>query len=330
MTKNFLDLEVPYGLHPLGYMVRAEEAERDVQYLCPGCEEPLVFRAGEYKVKHFSHKANTQCTGESIIHKTAKLLIVQTINNQADPQKRRPIKIQTTCVCCNSEAIKSLPYDMFTSVYEEKSIGGYICDVVAQKNNEDILAIEILFSHHVDENKAKKLKIRWVELSAESVLLNPHYWQPTQYKLRPALCEKCENHIVKLNEIIAKFNHEPCPAAIYKDPTKGEYLAEIEKCFSCKQEIPVYWWDGVPFCQNKPPEPKPRTINFKFSKTYQGLYWANTCPNCNATQGDNFLFLGVNGRKPVFKGLPLKDTEGMKQARSDSMKSVINHMLRNI
>ena len=71
MTKNFLDLEVPYGLHPLGYMVRAEEAERDVQYLCPGCEEPLVFRAGEYKVKHFSHKANTQCTGESIIHKTA-------------------------------------------------------------------------------------------------------------------------------------------------------------------------------------------------------------------------------------------------------------------
>lgn len=329
MSKEFLDLEVPYGLHLHGYLVRADEAERQIQYLCPECKQPLVFRAGEYNVKHFAHNANALCTRESIIHKTAQMLIAQTIRDQADFQKRRPINIQTTCVCCDLDVTRPLPHDMFTDVCIEKYVGDYRCDVVAQRDDKDILAIEILFSHKVGEIKAKNLKIRWVELEAEAVLLNPHYWQPTQYKLKPALCEQCENHINKLNEIIAKFNHEPCSAAIYKDPTKGPYLAEIEICFSCKQEVPVYWWNGVVFCQKNPPEPKPRTINFKYSKSYQGSYWANTCANCNATQGDNFLFLGVDGRKPVFEGLPIQYTEEMKQARSDSMKSVISHMFRN-
>lgn len=82
MGKEFLDLEVPYGLHPDGYLEKAEDARKGLNYLCPECEEPLVFRAGEYMVKHFAHKANTNCSGESIIHKTAKMLIAQTIRDQ--------------------------------------------------------------------------------------------------------------------------------------------------------------------------------------------------------------------------------------------------------
>ena len=144
MGKEFLDLEVPYGLNPDGYLERAEDALKGFDYVCPECEEPLVFCAGEYMVKHFRHKANTHCTGESIIHKTAKLLIAQTIRDQADSLKRRPINIQTVCVCCDSDANTTLPHDMFTDVCVEKYVGDYKCDVVAQRDDKDILAIVLI------------------------------------------------------------------------------------------------------------------------------------------------------------------------------------------
>lgn len=329
MTKNFLDLEIPYGLHPQGYLIRADEAEKQVQYYCPACEKPLVFRAGEYMVKHFAHMVNTQCSGESIIHKTAKMLIAQAISEQADATKKRTLNLQCTCKCCNSEFVKQLPHGTFTSSHEEKSVGNYICDLVAQKEGQDVLAIEIFHTHKVDNIKAKNLSLHWIELSAESVLNNPYYWQPTQVNLKVTVCEKCKKHIRKLKLILNKWNVGEYPAAIFKDPSRSLYLAEIETCFKCKQEIPVFWWNGVPFCESAPPEPKPKTIAFKYSKSYEGSYWANTCANCGATQGDNFLFLGFNKKLPIFKSLPLRETKEMKQAGKNDMDNVIKYMLRN-
>ncbi|WP_457552592.1 hypothetical protein [Desulfobacula sp.] len=87
-----------------------------------------------------------------------------------------------------------------------------------------------------------------------------------------------------------------------KEPVTAKYVAGVETYFKCKNEIPVFWWDGIPFCQEEPPDPKPKTIKLKYSKKYGGSYWANTCANCGMTQGDNFLFLFENG--PLF-GLPV-------------------------
>ena len=327
MGKDLLDLEVPYGLRSDGYLEKAGDAHKIFNYLCPECEEPLVLRAGEHKIKHFAHKANTNCSSESIIHKTAKMLIAQIIRDQADILRRQPLYIQCYCICCNVEISRPLPYEAFTSAQEEKPIDGYICDVVAQRNEKDVLAIEIFFTHEVDEIKAKNLPLPWIELTAESVLSNPYYWRPTQFNLKKTLCEKCKEYIKKLNSIIEKYGLEPRPAAIYRDPTKGQYLAEIETCWKCKQEIPVFWWHGIPFCQLTPPEPRPKTIKFLFVKTYGGKYWANTCANCGATQGDNFLFLG---NTPVIKGLPIMETREMQLAKIEQdesrAKSIVDMM----
>lgn len=330
MNKNFLDLEVPYGLHPKGYLVRADEADKETEYLCPQCESGLLLRAGEYMVRHFAHKVDKSCDGESIIHKTAKMLIAEVIRDQSNVNKRKPIRIQHHCTCCNEEKVTLLPYETFTSAYEEKIIGDYKCDVVAQKDDIDKLVIEVFFTHRVDPIKAANLPIHWVELTAESILINPHYWQPTQFKLKDIVCDDCKKHIRKLNSILDTWKLEPCRAAIYRMHKTELYLAEIEKCYKCKEEIPVYWWDGVPFCNFEPPQPRPRTIKFIYSKRYGCSYWANTCPNCKSIQGDNFLFYGLDGKEAVIKGLPLKETEENKKFRSQQMQTVMSYMLRNI
>lgn len=65
----------------------------------------------------------------------------------------------------------------------------------------------------------------------------------------------------------------------------------------------------------------------RYSKQFGGSYWANTCPHCDAVQGDNFLFLGT---QPLFKGLPLRDTPEMKAHHAKAVGQLANFMLRNI
>jgi hypothetical protein len=41
---------------------------------------------------------------------------------------------------------------------------------------------------------------------------------------------------------------------------------------------------GVP-----PPEPRPRTLQVRYSQTVHRRYWTNVCPNCDAFSGDFYL-----------------------------------------
>jgi hypothetical protein len=53
----------------------------------------------------------------------------------------------------------------------------------------------------------------------------------------------------------------------------------------------VYTWKGHEWMTDaRPPEPRPQTIQFRFSKTADGNYWVNVSPNCNSIQGDNYVF----------------------------------------
>jgi competence protein CoiA len=46
------------ALDDTGTHVIAREATKTMQYYCPECERPLIFRKGEIKIPHFAHKTN--------------------------------------------------------------------------------------------------------------------------------------------------------------------------------------------------------------------------------------------------------------------------------
>ncbi len=63
------------------------------------------------------------------------------------------------------------------------------------------------------------------------------------------------------------------------------------RCWKCKKIILVFTWPGQALHSEKPPDkqPCPKTIRYEFSKTIGSKYWVNTCPYCQAIQGDFFL-----------------------------------------
>ncbi len=280
-------------------------------------------KSGSVLSAHFAHKAEGSCTGESVLHKTAKALLVQTVRQHI----KAPL-IALICICekCRKSFVKKLPSNAFEDAFEEVKVGKRICDVVTCKNGEANLAIEVLATHAVDEMKASDLDIRWIELAASDVIASPHIWRPVQRNLKPQTCPSCVTLQSELKNLQLENGLEEHPAASYATAPYTPYLVAKDTCFACKKTVPVYWWEGVPFCQQPPPEPRPRTLQLRYSKTYGGKYWMNTCAACGAPSGDNFLFLKPGA---PFQHLPLVETSEMRAARSRQGSEKINHMLRH-
>lgn len=319
-------LFVPFGINPEGRVIDAADAQRDMVYQCPLCRSELVYHAGQTVVRHFAHKAGTTCSLETVLHKTAKLLITQAIVDHVNPSLDKTISITCECVSCSIAFPLDIPKIAFTSARQEEAIGSFVCDVVAMREESPVLGIEIRVTHEVDEAKAKALSIFWVELKAADVLKSPMKWVPISSRLKPVRCKKCKEYKSRIDALAARWNIGKCPPARFIDSYKAGYLVEVEKCWKCQEEIPVFWWPGVPFCQKEPPKPRPRTIAYRHSKMFGGSYWANTCPGCQSIQGDNFLFLGES---PTFQHLPTRETPETRSHSAAIKNAVIGKFLRN-
>jgi ssDNA-binding Zn-finger/Zn-ribbon topoisomerase 1 len=320
------ELQVPYGLEPSGRLIKAAHAEKSISYSCPACLSQLVLRAGEVNVRHFGHRADGSCSSESIIHKTAKKLLEQAISDNAVGINNK-LQIQCWCPECGAEHAPHIPINTFTAAKQEVAIGTFICDVVAYKETDIALALEVLHSHKVSTPKAQNLSVHWAELRAEDVVANPYFWRPVQERLKKITCTSCKDTRKNIHRIASKWGIEQSLYSIPRAPNNANYIIAVDTCFKCKEQIPVFWWRGVPFCQIEPPTPRPKTIKYKESKQYGGSYWANTCPNCKIIQGDNHIFLSADA---PLHGLPLTNmeqhTKGMAKTESNPMYDVIRRI----
>ena len=294
------NLKVPYGLDHQGKLVTADNALNNDKYRCPSCNTELVLRAGEVRTKHFSHPTSSNCGTESILHITAKKLIENTINENA--LGISAIVLKSSCNNCCEEFNLQIPIKTFTGSRQEVRVSDYICDVVGYRDDGIAIAIEILNTHKVDQNKAENLPVYWVELKAEDVLINPNEWAPVQSHLKASFCRSCKEHFKSITTVCDSWDIDRSLYSVIKKPNVSLYVADTDTCFNCKEEVPVFWWKGVPFCQSEPPHPRPFSVKYRNSKQYGGSYWANTCVNCNMVQGDNFLYLFDNA---PFKGMPM-------------------------
>jgi len=105
-------------------------------YVCPYCNDNLIFKNGDIRVKHFAHYGNTRCSIESIIHATAKLILKEN----------------------SSVAIDESKIIHYVNPQLEKVIGVYRVDVYAETDIGDLL-IEIRCSNAVSDLKAYNLNI---------------------------------------------------------------------------------------------------------------------------------------------------------------------------
>ena len=294
---NSIKLRVPFALDGEKKLYDPQRAEKGKHYSCPACKDTVILRKGKIKAAHFAHKASETCNQETILHKTAKQLIVEVISDWKCGKIGAPIvKRKCSSRFCSTSTNQPLPDKVTDALLEYRVADGFVVDVVLIAGNEPAAAIEIKVSHAVDENKANLLSMPFIELEGQAVLENPTIFEPIQDHFLPFTCDTCkqakEQFQIKVNKIAKRTGIE-LPDHYYR--------YGFCSCWKCKREIIVFAWPKASEWDNSAPKgrPIPRTIQYRYSKTAGTKYWVNTCPRCKSIQGDYFLFhygplLGIN------------------------------------
>ncbi len=206
------DFVLPYALNDAGVLVSAVEAIKD-SYSCPACFSPVIFRSCTKKRSHFAHKANTACTSESVLHATAKKLIVQIIKQSQFDKSIQPI-ILLPCAKESNPHFNGYPLKLIDDAKPEVTIKtpdeSFRVDVGLFKAGEITTAIEVKVSHAVDTHKARMLPIAFIEIEASRLLDEPYEWKAIQTNIKPKHCSQCLN-IKKRDHALAqllKTNYE--------------------------------------------------------------------------------------------------------------------------
>ncbi|MEQ6359502.1 competence protein CoiA family protein [Thermoanaerobacter thermohydrosulfuricus] len=279
---------IPYAVDKEGKLHNAKEAEKGKQYYCPSCGEKVILRKGKIRTAHFAHKANANCSEETVIHRTAKLLIQQTVQSWKKGNKKAPVIIAECPICYNPSEVRIVEQmGIENAVLEYRVHEGYIADVALVANNKVKMIVEIKVTHAVEKKKEEKINVPFVELDGYDVINNPFTWKPSKHKLPFFICNNCKGaykKFLKKAETIAQKTKVKIPTEYY--------LYGITKCWKCRKEILVFTWAGhTSFSREMPKKrPFPRTIQYRYSKTVGHKYWANTCPYCGAIQGDFYLY----------------------------------------
>lgn len=245
-------------------VVMAESVDRkEAPFLCFECRKELVLRRGQSNVAHFAHKTdpNSMCGGggpESWQHKLAKQLLGDHLHEW---------RFETRCSDCNTR-ISSKKY--FKSKYEaqiEHHFFDFYVDVMVMSQNEPLAAIEVRYSHPVDDEKKAFFKSRNIpmfEVDAEQVIRAHEKGTFRAIKLTSKRCSTCEEQEIlrnsqlclqckrwharkHLEEIAAPPEHVNETAFVCKKCqalcpgcdsiiTQGQ-LDRYKRCYACNQKI---------------------------------------------------------------------------------------------
>jgi uncharacterized protein YlaI len=284
-------LKVPFAHDPAAGIIWPDHAQKGITYLCPNCQEKLIFRAGEIKRHHFAHKPNGVCSQETVLHKSAKLLVQVAVRAWKLGKAAVP-EVVRQCGNCHESSPQPLPGKVTDALLEYRLPDGFVSDVALMQGARAVAAIEVHVTHAVDEKKSERLSIPFVELEAAAVLESPRRWEPIVDNFRPYTCPKCHERLaryVRLTREIANSCKIDLPTSYYR--------YGLHRCYKCRQIILAFDWPGRDLRTKTPPQqqPVPNSVQYRYVRFVNTEYWVNTCPLCHATQGDNYLFMEPGG-----------------------------------
>lgn len=168
-------------------------------YKCPECQNPVIFRNGKIKAKHFAHKANSNCSfydhpNESQLHREAKRQMCAHLNN------KRSLIIQRKCLTCPrmKEYELSKFYTQSCCAKEEHNFdynnSKYSADVALLDNDKILLICEILHTHKTAEDRRPE---PWVEVRSIDVINQINDTRRIECMRAQKICESCEKNALE-------------------------------------------------------------------------------------------------------------------------------------
>ncbi|HHX8576463.1 TPA: competence protein CoiA family protein [Vibrio alginolyticus] len=155
--------------------------------VCPDCLQPLVANQGSVKRWHFAHASNSSCSGESVIHRLAKRVIVNAAHSGL------PLYISSNggtvyeqdkdgIVHSKSWYAPERQYHI-QQAKEEVKLGSQIVDVLCHDRKGNALAVEIFYTHKksdVDIEKFAKNSVEAIEIDVSRLPWDATYEQIEQ------------------------------------------------------------------------------------------------------------------------------------------------------
>src|SRR5690606_6630779 len=119
--------------------------------------------------RHFHHRRTT-CSAESVVHLSAKRLVVQAVARWRDGGP--PVTFLRRCAepGCDASTRQAIPRKVVRAAEEWRLRTGHVVDVALLGLADlPIAAVEIVVSHEVDDEKAFELGLPWIEVDGGAV-----------------------------------------------------------------------------------------------------------------------------------------------------------------
>ena len=284
-------LKIPFA-YDGDHFVHPSEAERTDTYFCPNCNEELIYRKGEHKRPHFAHHGGTVCSApETILHHAAKRRLRQLVEEGIEIRSKTPFFVRECGLCCKPKVKQHIPDYVRAVALEKRLPNGYQPDVLLLSDEEEaqpIAALEVVVTNAVEEQKANSIDLPWMEIQGEDVMATLGEESPVHIKvnrdsLESASCKGCQEQLSKvwgrIRDLLDEYNMEW---------PETRYQVGLASCWKCKSAILVFRWGNSKYSKRLPPDPQPRTVQFRYSEVRGAKYWVNTCPRCKSVQEDRF------------------------------------------
>lgn len=251
---------IPVAADTDGRLVPPAAAKKRVHYTCPSCRALVDLHAGEKKRRHFHHRAGgSACTNESVLHLSAKRLVVQAARDWLAGAAPAPVFVRRCAHAgCDATTKQHMPKKVGSVDEEHRLRSGHVADValLARAADLPIGVIEILQSHAVDDTKAFELGVPWIEVDAAQVCADAgRVLVPVRDRFLPWLCP---SHASTRGEAHARdrLDRERLAAVSRAlDYSLADFPAyRVARVTTCPNghDAVVFAWDG-----RSPPDPRP-------------------------------------------------------------------------
>lgn len=290
MRKNN-NLLLPFAYDSNGSETHIDNAVKGEKYFCPICGEELVLRISKipegqkyHRKNHFSHKSGVvnNCS-ESYLHKRAKQKLAALIREKINDESKE-LAFSWHCDKCG-EIHKGNLLKKAKSVVEEYDFASCRPDLaLLDKEDKVVIVIEVVVTHKPDvevlefykNNKIVCLQL-YIHSFEECDKIEEKLLRVDKVNVCPApICAKCGH---RMNHVDMEVMTVPCwrcgnnmKIAMIRSHTN--YPSLFPTHFSA-EEIEIAKQHGV-------------CIQKRYSQTMNQIYYANTCPKCNAFIGDFF------------------------------------------
>jgi hypothetical protein len=191
---------LPYAKTSDGKLVEPTAANRNEAYVCLECDRAVKLRAGKVRRKHFCHRVETTCEGESVIHKAAKLKLKEMFEASLNGGDLPVLLMRCARHSswrrydpCTKVVEHRFTYP-FTDIQEEVTVGSFRLDVALLEAGKVTFGVELYHRHRVPAAKTQGLTLPWVELEAEAVLNDASTLCVLESNLKKTTCRACSRN----------------------------------------------------------------------------------------------------------------------------------------